>query len=231
MKPDRPETYDEANARMSRTLGERAEGSIRGMGANSAKEAAEGYDFARRDADDFDPVASVQGVSVGGITFRSEPPDAIQFIVDEQSKTVTMRLAQGAGEGEADAIAGATDDPFSPTPSATDPEVTFEPGIITNAGQNISPTVGGGSTMATVPRPALTITTSGTIYLEATVDAAGLATAIDTKNAATTPTDTTTLKHLELASVTLASGAVTVTARPVRESRPLYLCNGTAIWH
>lgn len=128
-----------------------------------------------------------------------------------------------------------------PTPTATYPfyasmgsaadKVVFEPGIITNAGRNISPTVGGGAAMSSIPRPELTITVSGKIYLEATVDAAGAATSIDTKNAATTPTDTATLKYLELASVTLASGVATITDRPVRESRPLYLCGGTAIWH
>ena len=121
-------------------------------------------------------------------------------------------------------------DPFEPTPTSGAATVTFEPGIILNAGRNISPTVGGGSTMATTPRPTLTITTSGTIYLEATVDAAGTATAIDTKNAATTPTDTSTLKYLTLADVTLAGSVVTVTDRPVRETRNLFVCNGTAIW-
>jgi len=30
--------------------------------------------------------------------------------------------------------------------------------------------------------------------------------------------------------VTLAGSVVTVTARPVRESRTLYLCNGSPIW-
>jgi hypothetical protein len=66
--------------------------------------------------------------------------------------------------------------------------------------------------------------------LEATVDGAGNATAIDTKNAATTPASTTTLKRLTIANVTLAGSVVTVTARPVRESRTLYLCNGSPIW-
>jgi len=121
-------------------------------------------------------------------------------------------------------------DPFEPTPVSGVAAVTFEPGIIISGGTNISPTVGGGSPMATVPRPQLTITTSGTIYLEATVDGAGNATAIDTKNAATTPASTTTLKRLTIANVTLAGSVVTVTARPVRESRTLYLCNGSPIW-
>lgn len=120
--------------------------------------------------------------------------------------------------------------PFYPSVGSAPDKLIFEPGIITNAGRNISPTVGGGATMASLPRPELTVTTTGTAYLEATVDGAGAATAIDTKNAATTPTDTATLKHLTLATVTLTAGVVTVTDRPVRESRSLYLCNGTAIW-
>ena len=130
--------------------------------------------------------------------------------------------AQRRGEGDSH--------PFEPTPVPGSAAVTFEPGIIISGGTNISPTVGGGSPMATVPRPQLTITTTGTIYLEATVDGAGNATAIDTKNAATTPASTTTLKRLTIANVTLAGSVVTVTARPVRESRTLYLCNGSPIW-
>lgn len=121
--------------------------------------------------------------------------------------------------------------PFYSSIGSAANKVVFEPGIITNAGQNISPTVGGGATMATIPRPELTITVSGKIFLVATVDADGVATGIDTQNAAATPTDTATEKHLELASVTLASGVATITDRPVRESRPLYLCGGTALWH
>lgn len=120
--------------------------------------------------------------------------------------------------------------PFQPVAVDGVAAVTFEPGIIISGGVSISPTVGGGSPMATVPRPQLTITTSGTIYLEATMDGAGNATAIDTKNAATTPASTATLRRLTIANVTLAGSVVTVTSRPVRESRTLYLCNGTAIW-
>jgi hypothetical protein len=94
------ETYDEANERMVRTLGPRAEGSIRGMGSWSP-DAPDTQDVP---ADDEDPVAAVQGVRCGGITFRSEPPDAIQFIVDEPSRTVTLRVQQ---EDEPPAVAGA----------------------------------------------------------------------------------------------------------------------------
>lgn len=120
--------------------------------------------------------------------------------------------------------------PFQPVAVDGVAAVTFEPGIIISGGTSISPTVGGGSPMATVPRPQLTITTSGTIYLEATVDGAGNATAIDTKNAASTPASTTTLKRVTIADVILAGVAVTVTARYFRETRTLYLCNGSPIW-
>jgi hypothetical protein len=92
------ETYDEANERMVRTLGPRAEGGIRGMGSWSP-DAPDTQDVP---ADDEDPVAAVQGVRCGGITFRSEPPDAIQFIVDEPSRTVTLRVQQ---EDEPPAVA------------------------------------------------------------------------------------------------------------------------------
>ena len=152
--------------------------------------------------EEIDPVAAVQGVRVGGITFRSEPPNAIDFIPDEAAKSITLRIRQPTPNNTAGAIASG--DPFQPTAVVGSAAVTFEPGLILSGGLSISPTVGGGSTMATVPRPQLTITTSGTIYLEATVDGAGDATAIDTKNAATTPASTTTLKRLTIANVTLA---------------------------
>ncbi len=167
--------------------------------------------------------------------FAKEVRNYLRAITPFSSQTVKASVtANGARfdaiqEKRQSFVTGA-DEPFFPTPGAL-ATVSFEPGVITNAGRNISPTVGGGATMATLPRPELTITTTGTVYLEATVDGAGAATAIDTKNAATTPTDTSTLKHLTLATVTFTSGVVTVTSRPVRESRPLYVCNGTAIWH
>jgi hypothetical protein len=164
-----------------------------------------------------------------GITFRCEPPDRFLFVYDKASNAIIIRDMQQEAASE-EAVAESTYDPFQPIPASGAATVTFEPGIITNAGRNISPTVGGGSTMATTPRPSLTITTSGTIYLEATVDAAGTATAIDTKNAASTPADTSTLKRLTLANVTLSGSTVTVTGRPVRESRSLFICSGTAIW-
>jgi hypothetical protein len=159
---------------------------------------------------------------VRSITIR---PSAFIRVSQTPNGTTLAPASRGRYLGEARAA-----DPFEPIPAAGAATVSFEPGIITNAGANISPTVGGGSTMATVPRPSLTITTAGTIYLEATVDAAGTATAIDTKNAASTPADTSTLKHLTLADVTLSGSTVTVTGRPVRESRSLFICSGTAIW-
>ena len=188
------------------------------------------HDSGYTDTDEVNPIAGVQGIRVGGITFRSEPPDLIQFTADQESKTLTLRMQQNEGSPQEEAAATAPT-PFYATAAPEADTVTFEPGIITNAGRNISPTVDGGSPMSTTPRPVMTITTTGKIFLVATVDAAGAATSIDTQNAAATPTDTATEKHLELASVTLTAGVATITDRPVRESRPLYLCNGTAIWH
>lgn len=120
-------------------------------------------------------------------------------------------------------------DPFQPTQVDGEAKVTFEPGVIMGGGLNISPDVDG-DPMATVPRPELTITTSGTIYIMATVDGAGKPTAAEMGNASSTPTDTATEKYLTTANVTLSGTTVTITGRPVRESRPLFVCNGTAIW-
>lgn len=119
-------------------------------------------------------------------------------------------------------------DPFEPTQVTGSAKVTFEPGTVLS-GVEISPTVAG-TPIATVPRPELTITTSGVIYLEATVDAAGALTAVELKNAAALPADTSTLKRRTTANVTLAAGVIAVTARPVRTSLNFYMCNGVPIW-
>jgi hypothetical protein len=162
-------------------------------------------------------------ISWAGKVEKIEARDGLKFDASAENMVISF-------PGLASAIAAASLHAFYATPKTGAAVVTFEPGQVTSGGLSISPTVGGGSAMATVPRPELTITTSGVIYLEATVDGAGNATAIDTKNAATKPADTATLKRLTITNVTKAGALVTVTARPIRASLTLYLCNGTAIW-
>lgn len=93
---------------------------------------------------------------------------------------------------------------------------------------NFVPTIGGTSIFDPNP-PALTVVT-GTVYLDATVDAAGLITNLVISNAASTPADTATNKYRTLASVTVTSNAVTAIGQSATSSLTLYLCGGTAIW-
>lgn len=90
------------------------------------------------------------------------------------------------------------------------------------------PTIGGTSIFS-APPPELTVVT-GTVYLDATVDAAGTVTAVIITNAASTPSDTSTHKYRTVASVTVASNAVTAIGQSAMSSLTLYVCNGTAIW-
>lgn len=113
---------------------------------------------------------------------------------------------------------------FDASTSAPAAKVTVYYGEV----NNFVPTIGGISIFSTTP-PALTVI-SGTVYLDATVDAAGTVTALVISNAASTPADTTTNKYRTLASVTVASNAVTAIGQSVTSSLMLYVCGGTAIW-
>lgn len=108
-------------------------------------------------------------------------------------------------------------------------KVTVAYGTVTGGGLNIVPTIGGTS-IATTPAPELTVVT-GTVYLKATVDGAGLPTACVVENAASTPTDTANEKHRTIAAVSVSGTVVSVT-RPqsVISSLTLYVCGGSAIW-
>lgn len=92
-------------------------------------------------------------------------------------------------------------DASTSTPKAAKISVTY--GQI----NNVTPTVGG-SSLRIFPAPTLTVV-SGVIYLEATVDAAGVLTALEIKNADTVPEPTSTKGYLVLAEVTVTDGAIT----------------------
>lgn len=123
--------------------------------------------------------------------------------------------------------------PFQLSPVAGAAKVTAAYGTVTGYGVNLVPTIGGVS-IAALPAPELTVVT-GTVYLKATVDAAGTPTALVIENAATTPTDTETEKHREITAVTVATvegvSNVTVTSpQSVQTALNFFLCEGSAIW-
>jgi hypothetical protein len=102
-------------------------------------------------------------------------------------------------------------------------------GSVVGGGVNAIPTIGGTS-IATTPAPELTVVT-GTVYLHATVDAAGAITALVIENAASTPADTTTEKYRTITSVTVTGTTVTLVApQDVQTSLNLFLCGSAAIW-
>ena len=106
-------------------------------------------------------------------------------------------------------------------------KVTVVYGTVTGGGANIVPTIGGTSLADPTP-PELTVVT-GTVYLKATVDSAGTPTAVIIDNAASTPTDTSTLKYRTIGNVTVSGSTVTI-SQSVRTSLTLFICNGTAVW-
>lgn len=98
--------------------------------------------------------------------------------------------------------------------------------------ENIIPTIG--VTLLTAdPAPQLTVVT-GDVYFECTMDAAGTFTAVEIKNAASMPSDTTTLRYRRLYALTVtgsgASTVVKITAQPVTTSVSHKLCGGLSTW-
>ena len=105
-------------------------------------------------------------------------------------------------------------------------KIRVAPGMV----NNFIPTIDGASLVA-VPAPALTVSgASGTIYLDATVDAAGNITALIIANATAIPADTSTQKRKLIGTWTASGGAFTNVASVLNANQTLYLCNGTAIW-
>jgi hypothetical protein len=97
---------------------------------------------------------------------------------------------------------------------------------------NFVPTIGGTS-LAAVPAPAMTVTgASGIIQLKATVDGAGAITALIAENVAgpSVTADTATEKYKLVGTWTASGGVFTSVTSILNTNQTLYLCNGTAIW-
>jgi hypothetical protein len=204
------EKYDEVNARMSALLGARA--------------------FGRRENEG---VGRVQGRGVKGLVFRAEPPDAIQFEVDEGAGVVTMRVKQvesSAGDVEDVAVSASSfTRPFTMTGAIVEStaRISVFPGIV----NNVVPKIGANSLVA-LPRPTLTVTgASGIVYMIATVDVSGTITDLVIENTASAvPPDTETLKHRIIGTWLSSGGVFTDVSSLLNANQTLFLCNGTAIW-
>jgi hypothetical protein len=105
-------------------------------------------------------------------------------------------------------------------------KISINPGLV----NNFVPTIGGVS-LGAFPRPTLTVTGSvGVIEIKATIDGAGIITAVIVQNVATATADTVTNKYKTIGGWTSASGAFTSVTSILNTNQTFYLCNGTAIW-
>lgn len=114
--------------------------------------------------------------------------------------------------------------PFRIQPVDGAAAVTIFPGDV----ENIIPTIGGTSIAAATP-PQLAVST-GSVYLECTMDAAGTLTAAEIKNTASLPANTSTLRYRQLGAVSVSGTVVTVTAQTVNTSVSHKLCGGLSTW-
>lgn len=87
---------------------------------------------------------------------------------------------------------------------------------------SITPKIGGTALDAATP-PLLTVIT-GVVYLNCTLDTAGVVTAVVVANAATQPANTATHGYITLANVTVASNAITALSQAVSYSLQCRRC-------
>jgi hypothetical protein len=114
--------------------------------------------------------------------------------------------------------------PFRIIPADGVAAVLIIPGDV----ENIVPEIGGTS-IAAIPPPQLSVS-SGPVYLECTMDAAGTLTAAEIKNAGSLPADTSTLRYRQIGTVSVSGTIVIVTTQTVRTSVSHKLCGGLSTW-
>lgn len=225
------ETYDEANARMSGTLGARAEGSIKGVAAGSAEEAAAIADIAKNQREgDMDAIEPI-GRKLVITGFRAEPPDSIIFDYDEAAGEVVVRLREKDSDGSADTPEEPSSGSFHPfqgidASASGVAKVKFAYGTVGNA----SPTFGGNPVIPVSDEA--TVSDGDVVYLDAELDAAGAVTSLIATRAGSVPADGSTPGHYYrlLFTVTVSGGAVTAIGQSVTTNLYLFLCNGVAVW-
>lgn len=94
---------------------------------------------------------------------------------------------------------------------------------------SITPTIGGTALDAASP-PELTITTSGVVYLECSIDGSGNVTAVAVKNASSLPSASSSKAYITLATVTYSGGAVTAISQAVTTSLQCAKCGATTYY-
>ncbi len=112
-------------------------------------------------------------------------------------------------------------------PAAT---IYVAPGIVNNAIPTIDVS-GTPTSIASVPAPGLVVTgSSGSVYLKATIDAAGSITDLIIESASSVPSDTSTEKHKLIGTWTSGGGIFTSVVSILNANQTLYMCGTTAIW-
>jgi len=126
-------------------------------------------------------------------------------------------------------VAARSKNPFTITPVTGAAKVTIWPGDVGDGTNTLIPKIGA-TFINTSPAPELTISASGSVYIKATMDAVGVFTDAVIESASSLPTDTSTLRHRRIGTVTLSGVVVTVTAQTVTTSVSHRLCAGTSTW-
>jgi len=110
-------------------------------------------------------------------------------------------------------------------------KIIVRPGLV----NNFIPTINVSGTQVsldTVPSPALIVTgTGGTVYLKATVDAAGIITELQVLNSATLPADAPTEKHKRIGTWVASGGVFTAVTSILNTNQTFRLCGGVAEWY
>lgn len=188
MIDDEVETYDQANARMASALGPRAyiesvAGTIGGRGS---------WGPPRKEADEA-PLGI--GPSIGGWEIRSEPPDVLQFEVDEKAKVVTVRVI-GLGAETANVATSA-------------PVLSGRTFYCQTAGADVYVSGGAINNIVVAPTTISAPSDGDKIYIAAEVDGAGETIGVTVSSAATVPTNTTTHGYTLLSTVAVSAGVAT----------------------
>lgn len=147
---------------------------------------------------------------------RIEGKNGIQFTATEHNIVISQKFEEVEGEEETH--------PFKVT-DATD---LMGAKVYVKFGQvnSVTPTISGTDLDDSSP-PALTITVSGVVYLEVTVNNNGAVTAVEVKNASSLPTATSTKGYLTLATVTKTGSTITAINQSVTHSLQHYKCGST----
>jgi hypothetical protein len=118
---------------------------------------------------------------------------------------------------------------FTILPVEGEAKVTIAPGDVSDGFTNgIVPKIGG-DFITDFPAPELSVST-GSVYIEATMDSNGSFTDCIIDNDTVVPSGTSTLRYKQIGTVSVSGVSVTVTLQSVETSLSHILCNGTSVW-